>query len=143
MPINYAQMKRYRAEWAKVKKVLTTMGEFSDEDAEQERHAITRAALGCDKSSKDFTQRDLDTILDHFDEYLVLLNGPRSGPSRADSQPVKRLIYAVEQLGLPEPYLQAISRDQYNTSDWRALTERQLVRFRFTCVNRARARKTA
>lgn len=137
------QNRAYWRKWNEVRSVLTSVGEFSKEDAEAERHEIHRAALGTDKSSKDLTHRDLDAIFDHFDQYLVLLNGPQAGPSRAESQPVKRLIYAIERLGLPEPYLQSIARDQFKTSDWRALTERQLVRFRFTATSRARARKSA
>lgn len=137
------QNRAYWRRWNEVRSVLTSLGEFSKEDAEAERHEITRAALGHDKSSKDFTHRDLDAIFDHFDQYLVLLNGPQAGPSRADTQPIKRLIYAIERLGLPEPYLQSIARDQFKTADWRGLSERQLVRFRFTATARARARKSA
>lgn len=135
------QNRAYWRKWNEVREVLTTVGEFSKDDAEAERHEIHKAALGKDKSSKDFTHRDLDAIFDHFDQYLVLLRGPQPGPTRAESQPVKRLVWAIEQLGLPESYVQAIARDQFMTSDWRSLTERQLVRFRFTCVARARARK--
>jgi hypothetical protein len=137
------QNRAYWIRWNEVRSVLTSMGEFSKEDAEAERHEITRAALGKEKSSKDFSHRDLDAIFDHFDQYLVLLKGPQSGPTRAESQPIKRLIYAIERLGLPEPYLQSIARDQFKTSDWRSLTERQLVRFRCTATARARARKAA
>ncbi|WP_193214974.1 hypothetical protein [Luteolibacter marinus] len=135
------QNRAYWQRWNKVRTLLTSAGEFSKEDAEAERHEIHRAALGKDKSSKELTNRDLDAIFDHFDKYLVLLDGPKSGPDRADVQPVKRLIYAIEQLGLPDRYLESISRDQFKTSDWRSLTERQLTRFRFTAVNRSRARK--
>jgi hypothetical protein len=137
------QSAAYWRKWGQIRKLLMEQGEFSREDADAERHVITRAALGKQKSSKAFTNRDLDAIFDHMDKYLVLLEGPKSGPARADVQPVKRLVYAIEQLGLPEPYLEAISRDQFKTSDWRSLTERQLIRFRFTCVNRSRTRKAA
>lgn len=135
------QKSAYWRRWGQIRKLLIEQGEFSREDADAERHEITRSALGTDKSSKDFTNRDLDVIFDHMDKYLVLLEGPKSGPSRAESQPINRLIYAIESLGLPEPYLQAIARDQFKTSDWRALTERQLTRFSFTAASRSRAKK--
>lgn len=141
--INYQQMKRYRALWSQVKKLLTTIGEFSEEDAEEERHNATRAALGTDKSSSDFTQKDLDSVFDHLEDYLVLLTGPINGPRRTETQPIKRLVWSIECLGLPDPYLQEISRDQFGTSDWRKLTEKQLNFFRFTAVRRSRSRKAA
>lgn len=137
------QNRAYWSRWNEVRTLLTSVGEFSKDDAEAERHEIHKAALGKDKSSKEFTHRDVDAIFDHFDQYLVLLQGPQSGPTRAASQPIKRLVFAIEKLGLPEPYIQSIARDQFKTSDWRSLSERQLVRFRFTCTTRARSRKSA
>jgi hypothetical protein len=133
-----SQTAKYWREWAKVRKLLLDLGEFSKEDADQERHEIHIRALGQDKSSKALTNRDLDAIFDHFESYLVLLAGPQSGPSRADSQPVKRLLWAIDQLGLPAPYIEAISHDQFGTQEWRKLTAEQLTKLRFTLAARAR-----
>ena len=138
-----AQSSLYWRTWAKVRKTLIELGDYSKEDADAERHVIHRQALGSDKSSKLLNNRDLDTILDHFKTYLVLSDGPSTAPARADSQPCKRLIFAITQTGLPEPYLESISRDQFNTSDWRALDEAQLTKLRFTAVSRAAARRKA
>lgn len=138
-----AQSSLYWRTWAKVRKTLIELGGFSKEDADLERHEIHRQALGSDKSSKLLNNRDLDAILDHFQSYLVLADGPTSGPARTSSQPCKRLIWSIEQTGLPEPYLESIARDQFQTSDWRALTEHQLTKFRFTAVSRAAARRKA
>ena len=138
-----SQSSLYWRTWAGVRKTLIEMGGYSKEDADQERHEIHKQALGSDKSSKLLNNRDLDKILDHFRAYLVLADGPTTGPARADSQPTKRLIYAITQTGLPEPYLESIARDQFGTSDWRALDEHQLTKFRFTAVSRAAARRKA
>jgi hypothetical protein len=133
------QKGRYWRDWARVRKILTEMGEFSAKEADEQRHQIHLEALGVNKSSKDFTARDLDKIFAAFDAYLVLENGPRKGP--AENQPVKRLIYSIEALGLPEPYIQSIARDKEGTSDWKALPEANLRRLCITLHARARARK--
>lgn len=136
-----SQTKKYWREWAKVRKVLMEMGGFSSTSAADARHEIHAQALGRSKSSKDLTNRDLDAILDHFAAYLVLVEGPSTTPARADVQPTRRLIWSIEHLGLPDPYLQAIARDQFQTSDWRSLSEIELTRLRYTISSRARARK--
>lgn len=138
-----AQSSLYWRTWSKVRKVLIEMGGYSKEDADAERHEIHRQALGNDKSSTALNNRDLDAILDHFQSYLVLADGPRKGPTRAETQPVSRLIWAINQTGLPEPYIESIARDQFGTSDWRALNEAQLSKLRFTAVSRAAARRKA
>lgn len=129
----------YWRRWGRVRKVLIELGEFSKEDADAHRHEIHREALGIDKSHKDFTNKDLDRILDAFDSILVIQEGARVGDR--SNQPAKRLIWAIERLGLPEEYIQAIARDQFRTSDWRSLSEAELTHFRMTCTARAHARR--
>jgi hypothetical protein len=133
------QKGRYWRDWARVRKILTEMGEFSAKEADEQRHQIHLDALGSNKSSKDFTTRDLDKVFAAFDAYLVLENGPRKCP--AENQPVKRLIYSIESLGLPEPYIQSIVRDKEGTSDWKALPEDKLRRLCITLHARSRAKK--
>lgn len=137
------QTSLYWRTWAKVRATLIDLGGFSKEDADAERHAIHKEALGSDKSSKLLNNRDLDKILDAFKTYLTLADGPSKDPARADSQPCTRLIYAIESTGLPEPYLESIARDQFGTSEWRKLSEHELTKFRFTATSRAAARRKA
>jgi hypothetical protein len=136
-----AQTKKYWREWSKVRKVLTELGDFSKADADEERHEIHRRALGQDKSSKALTNRDLDAIFDHFQSYLVLLQGPTTGPTRADTQPLKRILWAIDHLGLPTAYIESIARDQFGSGDWRALTLDQLTKLRFTLASRQASRR--
>jgi hypothetical protein len=138
-----SQTSKYWREWSKVRKLLLELGEFSKEDADQERHEIHIRALGQDKSSKALTNRDLDAIFDHFESYLVLLSGPQIAPPRAETQPAKRLIWAIDQLHLPPPYIEAISTDQYGRADWRNLPADQLSKLRFTLAARARKKAAA
>jgi hypothetical protein len=133
------QKARYWREWGQIRKLLVEMGDFSKEDADAERMQIHERALGTGKSSKDLTNRHLDKIFDAFASYLVLLKGPSTAP--AENQPCKRLIWAIEQLGLDESYMQSIALDQFKRADWRHLDEAQLSRFRFTCTARAAALK--
>jgi len=137
-----SQNKHYWRVWGEVRRMLIELGEFSSADAAEERHAIHVEALGCEKSSKDFTNKDLDAVLDHFEKRLVLLRGPVTG-DRTTEQPVKRLIWAIDQLGLDEPYIESISLAQFKTANWRELTERQLSLFRMTLTARGRAKKRA
>lgn len=138
-----SQTSLYWRTWAKVRAYLIDFGGFSKEDADAERHEIHKEALGANKSSKLFNNRDLDIILDHFQSYLVLEEGPTTGPGREKLQPCQRLIYAIDQLGLPEPYLESIARDQFNTSEWLKLSEIELTKFRYTAAARANARRKA
>jgi hypothetical protein len=130
-----AQTKLYWRQWSKVRKTLLELGEFSPAEADQERHEIHRRALGHDKSSKALTNRDLNVILDHFDSYLVLTGGP--------SQPLDRerrsLLYAIGQIGLPDPYITQIALDAAGTADWQTLPLPELRKLRFTLVTRAAA----
>ena len=136
-----SQTALYWRTWAKVRKTLIEYGGFSKADADAERGEITKQALGKDKSSKLFNNKDLDMILDHFQSYLVLADGPSKAPARADSQPVKRLIWAIEQTKLDDAYLSSISLDQFQVSDWRTLSESQLTKLRYTAVSRSAARR--
>ena len=140
MALTPKQKSLYWRSWAKVRKAYVELGDYSPKEADAQRHELHRCAIGCDKSSSAFTNRDLDAVLDHFQSVLVLTEGPSTGPTRADAQPCKRLIYAIHSLGLPEPYIEAIARDEFQTSDWRSLSESQLTRLRFTLTSRARAR---
>lgn len=136
------QTRKYWQTWGRVRKVLTELGEFSKTDADEERGHIHEDALGKKKSSKDFKNADLDKVLDAFDKILVFFDGP-SSPNRATEGPIKRLIWAIDQLGLDEPYIAKIATDTYRTADWRTLTERQLTHFRYTLTRAARAKKAA
>jgi hypothetical protein len=52
----------YWAEWGKLRDVLRDRG-LTFAQIEEHRHAVTRRALGVAKSSKLFTNRDLDAVL--------------------------------------------------------------------------------
>ena len=137
-----SQTSRYWREWSQIRKMLIEMGDFSKADADAERKQIHIRALGSDKSSKDFTNKDLDSIFRAFKEYLVLIDGPKKPTGEPDGE-CKRLIWSITQTGLPEPYLESIAQDQFGRPDWRNLPEDKLTKFRFTAVARASARRKA
>ena len=60
--MNPAQSAKYWAEFGKLRDVLRAQGKSSSE-IEEHRHALTRRALGVQKSSKHFTNGDLDKVL--------------------------------------------------------------------------------
>lgn len=137
-----SQHSRYWRDWSKIRKMLVEMGDFSKADADAERKQIHFRALGSDKSSKDLTNKDLDKIFKAFDDYLVLLDGPKKATNEPTGE-CKRLIWAITQTGLPEPYLSTIAFDQFGTPYWRTLPEEKLRLLRFTAVARAAARRQA
>ncbi len=138
-----AQTSLYWRTWSDVRKSLIDFGGYTTKEADAKRQEIHVEALGSNKSSKALNNRDLDIILDHFRSHLVLAQGPTTGPTREKQQPCDRLIYAINALGLPEPYLKSIARDQFGTSEWRKLSEIELTKFRFTATSRAAARRNA
>lgn len=137
-----AQHARYWRDWSKIRKMLVEMGDFSKEDADAERKQIHLRALGREKSSKDLNNKDLDQIFKHFNSYLILIDGPKKATAEPAGE-CKRLIWAIEKTGLPEPYLESIAQDTFGISAWRTLPEDKLTKFRFTAVTRAAARRKA
>lgn len=135
-----SQTARYWRDWGKIRRLLVEMGDFSKDDADAERKQIHLRSLGSEKSSKDLTNRDIDKIFHAFSEYLVLLDGPNP-PSTGPTGEAKRLIWAIVQTGLDDPYLAAIAQDQFGHPDWRQLPEDDLRKFRFTAVARAAAKR--
>ena len=116
---------------------MVELGDFSPQEAEAERKLIHTDAIGSPKSSKDLTNQEFNKILDAFDKILVLMDGPNNKPTRNAAT----LIWAIEHLGLEEPYVAKIALDQFGTSAWRELPEDKLTRFRFTCTRASAHRK--
>lgn len=131
------QRSLYFAKWNRLRSALVDFGEFSTKEAEAERTQIHLDALGSAKSSKDLTNSDFDKVLDAFEERLVIIDGPRS-ETRGAVHPRLRLVYSIEALNLPEPYLEKIARDQFRTSEWRKLPLSKMTAFRYTATARAR-----
>jgi hypothetical protein len=137
--ISPKQLGKYRFEWSRVRKALVELGDFSPSDAEAERKVIQREAIGCEKSSKDLTNKELNLVLDAFDKILVLFDGPTVKPSRNAAN----LIFSITRTGLPDDYLAPIAQDQFGTMDWRSLDEDKLRKFLFTAVARAASKRKA
>lgn len=138
--MNYSQIKLYRSSWAPVKKALIELGGFTDEEVEAERLQILQDTAG-KTSSKDLSQRELDQVLDAHDRAAVLISGPTE-QNRSAEQPIKRLIHRIEAYGFPDAYIAQITRSQFKTSEWRELSERQLIRLSFTLDSRKRRKAT-
>lgn len=134
------QIRKYRFEWSRVRKALVEFGDFSPSDAESERKAIQLEAIESEKSSTQFTQDDLNKVLDAFDKILVIFDGPSDNPTRTAAN----RIWAIEQLGLSEHTIQHIAEDAYGrnadwTGAWRKLSEHHLTCLRYTCTRHARS----
>jgi hypothetical protein len=135
-----AQTARYWRDWGRVRKVLIELGEFSKTDADEQRKVIQREAIGCDKSSKDLTNADIDNVFKAFAAVLVMVDGPAA--PEGISGPCKRLIWAIEQLGLDADTLAGIMLQQFKSEeDWRSLDEKRLAFFRMTCARAACAKR--
>jgi hypothetical protein len=110
----------------------TTLDEF--------RRDLHVEALGRNKSSKDFTNRDLDRVFAQLDQ-LDLLANPIANLTRETDQPRKRLAYVIDRMGLPDAYISSIARDKFATSDWRRESEPNLKQLLITLQARLRTNK--
>src|SRR5258708_40143021 len=61
----HAQTMKYLREWGLVRAHFIAKG-IDPKQAENKRHQLHKQALGMDKSSKDFTNADLDKVLAAF-----------------------------------------------------------------------------
>ena len=112
--LNAKQWTLYMRTWLEVQHALTTFGKFSSKEAEEERHQITIEALGMDKSSKEFTNRDLDRVLDKMGTYLI---------RKDHTQPPATLIGEKKRL------LWRIQNGELTTAQVRGLCERSARAF--------------
>lgn len=118
----------YWREWANVREICPAA----------DRHDLHAAALGVDKSSKRFTNADLDKVLAEFRAV--------SDPANLDAQlarhdqPKRRLIWRCRQLA-PEAYVARVCRDRFATEDLTLLDVGQLTQLRNTLKARANKNK--
>jgi hypothetical protein len=145
----------YWREWQAVRELYTSLNLPAPD-----RHALHQAALGADKSHKDFSNADLDKVLAHFRS----LSDPANVQAqlRQIDQPKTRLKYAINLLSSqladrgrspsaaapppggpstlnPQPstgYAERIAADRFGTSDLDSLTELQLTQLRNTLADR-------
>lgn len=118
------QTSLYWREWAKVRAV------YPDAD----RHDLHHQALGRDKSSRAFTNADLDKVLGVFRAISEPAN--LTGQLRQMDQPCHRLRWRIRRL-CPEAYREQIMRDRFGTTRLEDLDERQLVQLRNTLAARS------
>ncbi len=123
----------YFREWGKVRAACKQQGL-----PVPDRHELHVKALGLDKSSKDFTNEDLDRVLAEF----RALSQPDNlaAQLRQQDQPRSRLLYSIRRLA-DEPYWRTIARDKFGTADETRLDLDQLRQLRITLAARARSRQ--
>ncbi len=130
------QTSLYFREWGKTRKALIAAG-YTSAETDEWRHELHAAALGKDKSSKLFNNRDLDAVLgkfraisqpDNFDEQIRLMEAEKS-----------RLIHGIEKDSLGDAWLASICRDIWDRTDWRNLPVEELLKLRRRVANARRA----
>ena len=115
----------YWREWQAAK----IAGHLDDED----RHHLTREALGEDKSSKDFTNEDFDKVLAAFRR--ISRPTDLNAQLHALKQPRSRLDHGIDQIAvqLGWVYICAIADDKFNAGFSAALnSEISNLRFSLT-----------
>lgn len=126
------QCSLYFREWGRVRSTCRQHGW-----PVPERHDLHARALGQDKSSKDFTNQDLDRVLAEFQ--AISRPDDLDAQLRQQDQPRCRLLYGIWRVA-PEPYWRAIARDKFGTADLDRLNLDQLHQLRITLAARARSR---
>lgn len=93
--MNDAQIRKYRFEWNKARKVLRAQGKTPTE-ADVRRHEIHIEALGEDKSSYDLTNKDFDAVLKCF----KAISEPASFTAQIDleAMPESRMRFKIDGL---------------------------------------------
>lgn len=100
-----------------------------------DRHALHVEALGMDKSSKRFTNRDLDRVLAVF----RAISRPDDVDAQLRQQAMERTraLYTIGKH--PAEYVQAICMDRFGTADLEQLDDAQAAQLAMTLANRRRA----
>jgi hypothetical protein len=140
-----AQNALYWRAWAKAKAMLQLGGMKDAQELEAKRHEIHTEALGTDKSHKDFTNKDLDRVLDAFDAYNLHADPQKA--RRAIEQPRIRALAAIDDLAYQMDWT-ADTLDHHAQhfanvyeGPWSQWTELQLKAFLSHLTNKARAAK--
>ncbi len=132
--INPQQKALYWREWAACKDVLRRGG-MSPAEAEEHRHVLHGNALGEDKSSKDFSDRDLDLVLGAF--RAVSRPDDLGAQLKAQDGPRRRLLEGIRRLAQGnEAYIDEVMVDIYPSRDWRRLDDTELMKLRATLARR-------
>jgi hypothetical protein len=128
--MNGAQIQKYFWEWGRLRKVLRERG-LTSKQADARRSELTRKALGHDKSSKDFTNADLDAVLrvfaaerdpSGFDEQMKL----QDSPDRAEASVRNRIEAAAAAIVTDgDPNFIGLHRNNYISSTARRITGKQ------------------
>jgi hypothetical protein len=107
--------------------------------ADDLRHACHIVALGRDKSSQDFDNRDLDRVvalfrlLERHDDVGAMLDW--NDPQR---QQRERLVWSIEHAA-PEAYVTTIARDKFKTTRWQDLDLQSLRQLAMTLRQRTKS----
>jgi hypothetical protein len=104
---------KYWPAWNAARKALIASGTYSKEEAEALRKDIHVAICGYDCSSKDLTNRQLDSCLAKFS----MISNPNDGKQQADlaDQPLNRIRYVIKgiqrRLQLPDAYVESMAQN--------------------------------
>lgn len=128
-----AQTAMYFAEWGKLRDVLRARG-WSNAKIETHRHEITKKALGRPKSSKAFTNADLDAVLAKinaerdpagFDAQMRIQDSPER--ARADQlEACHRVCWEMFELG-DNGFAQRESAERYIAGTARNVVKKSLA----------------
>ncbi len=146
--MNAAQTAKYFFEWGRARDYFLGRG-LSHALADAKRHELHRKALGLDKSSKEFSNADLDAVLAVF--RAVWDGGNLDAQLRQLDMPERRAANAVQRIqslklslglkpGLESGYVQGIARNLFGVTDgqWQKLDAVQLAQLEGVIMRRLR-----
>lgn len=110
-----AQNALYFREWGAARSILIARHGWTAAQADEHRHELHRQALGKDKSSKAFTNRDLDVVLATF--RAIAQPADLDTQIRKAEQPELRCRVRLDQLttemGLTPDYVEAMTQQMF------------------------------
>lgn len=142
--MNSAQTNLYFYEWGLARKHYLAKG-FDPKQADAKRHALHRKAFGCDKSSKDFTNADLDKVIAVFravwdggnlDAQIEQIEQPQKRRGAALSRINVLKMYLRVKNGLEGSYVGGISRKLFGTDQYQNLDDVKIAQLEGVIVRR-------
>lgn len=142
--MNSEQQRLYFYEWGLARRYLVGRG-IDPKQADAKRHDLHRKALGRDKSSKAFTNADLDKVIAVFrsvydggnlDAQLTQLDQPKKRAAAAISRIEVLMLHLQVEPGRESGYVQGIARKLFRDDQYQHFDDIRLAQLEGVIVRR-------
>ena len=145
-----AQLQKYHLQWRRIFEKFG-WGHKPENEKRALRHSILEDLFGCEINVNDATETQWDAIYlaqDILLENGIIVWGPEMARYALEEGTRNRYVWnieragydipGIEEYGVPEEYISAISADKFGVRDWRSLSSKKLWQLFITIKNRVR-----